>query len=628
MAVQSKAISKEDTEYHGKGQVAGAMSPVCRQPTAARSVSCFTEARTWVDRLCPAEWQRLRSFWRVLAPYWLNPSTRREAFLRALAIIGLTFGNTVAMLNGTMINGIFLKAVADKSRRGFYRALGLHLLNVAWSVPCLVFQQYFQAQLAVKWREWMTSKFFDRYFQSRKYYEIQAEGKLDNPDQRINDDIRSCTTQALATSQMVLGAALDFGIFSAILLKMYPPMFVALVAMATAGTRISLWLGRRLIALNCMQEQHEADFRFGLVRLRENAESIAFYKGEEGERDLLFRRLYAVMKNTEVSQVVSRNLGYFTHTYTHLVRFIPYWVAVPHHFRGGIDFAFVNQCAEVFNHITGDASLVISQLEGLANFYTTVERLDEFLDVLEAKPAAGGIRRSTAEAPTLLGVEGLSVKTPDKRTLFSGLDFKLRSGESLLVMGPSGCGKTSLMRVVAGLWSAGEGTVSCNLGAAGASHLFMPQRPYMVLGSLREQMLYPTWATGRSCPDRLPAPEEAQLVAALEAVRLAHLLRREGGLEAVADWAAVLSLGEQQRLGITRVLLARPVLALLDECTSALDADCEARIYSLLKASGTAYVSVSHHTSLKGFHGKLLQFSPGASDEACSWALSDSGGSP
>mmetsp|Transcript_102663 Transcript_102663/g.316790 ORF Transcript_102663/g.316790 Transcript_102663/m.316790 type:complete len:157 (-) Transcript_102663:45-515(-) len=156
----------------------------------------------------------------------------------------------------------------------------------------------------------------------------------------------------------------------------------------------------------------------------------------------------------------------------------------------------------------------------------------------------------------------------------------------------------------------------------------MPQRPYMALGSLREQMLYPTWATGRSCPDRLPAPEEAQLVAALEAVRLAHLLRREGGLEAVADWAAVLSLGEQQRLGITRVLLARPVLALLDECTSALDADCEARIYSLLKESGTAYMSVSHHTSLKGFHGKLLQFSPGASDEACSWTLSDSGSSP
>jgi len=607
MAVQSK-----DTMANGQSKVecVGAQLVAHQQPSVARAPSSFAAARTWADRLCPAEWRRIRSFWRVLAPYWLNPSTRREALLHAFAVMGLTFGNTVAMLNGTMINGLFLKAVAEKDRRGFYRSLLLHLLNVAWCVPNLVFQQYFQARLAVKWREWMTSKFFDRYSQNRKYYEIQAAGKVDNPDQRINDDIRSCTTQALATSQTVFAASVDFAAFSAILLKMYPPMFFALAGIATAGTRMSLWLGKRLIALNCMQERHEADFRFGLMRLRENAESIAFYRGEQGERELLFRRLRAVLRNTEVAQVVRRNLGHFTNTYMHLVRFIPYLVAVPEHFRGGIDFAFVNQCAEVFNHLAVDASLVVNQLESLADFYTTVDRLDELLTVLEAEPAAGGVQHVAAGPSTLLAAEGLSVETPDGRALFGDLSFELAPGESLLITGPSGCGKTSLMRVLAGLWDSGTGTVHRDLAPAVGSRLFLPQRPYMVLGSLREQMLYPTWTADGERPCGIPVPSEAHLRAALEAVRLGHLLQRQGGLEAMADWAAVLSLGEQQRLALTRVILARPALALLDESTSALDVASEEQVFALLKEGGTACVSVSHRLSLKGFHAKLLQFSP------------------
>lgn len=615
MAILSKALNEETAANDQcKDALLGAPPVISRQISGKNS--SFAVARTWADQLCPAEWRKLRSLWRVLAPYWLNPSTRRESLWYAFVIVALTFGNAVATVGGIFFNSMFMKAVADKNRRGFYRSLLGHLLNTAWATPCFVFHQYFQARLAVKWREWMTSKFFDRYFHRRRYYEIQAAGNLDNPDQRINDDIRNCTEHAVTTATMVLGAAFDFTLFSTILLSMYPPMFFVLAGVSTVGTRVSLWLGRHLIGLNSTQERHEADFRFALVRLRENAESIAFYQGEQGERELLFQRLRAILKNTDVIQAVTRNLGYFTVLYGHMVAFIPYLVSANAYFQGGIDFAFVNQCSEVFTKVNMDTSLVITQLSRFADLYTTAERLDEFVDVLDAEPVAGGVQRSSAEQPTLLGVDSLSVETPDKRVLFSDLSFDIASGESMLIMGPSGCGKTSLMRALAGLWDVGSGTVRCSLPAAGGSQFFLPQRPYMVLGSLREQMLYPTWSSHSPYSGAAPVPSEAQLRVALEAVRLAHLLQRQDGLEAVADWSAVLSLGEQQRLALTRVLLSRPTLALLDECTSALDAESEARLYTLLKESGTTYVSVSHRSTLKGFHTKLLQFSDDADGKA------------
>lgn len=587
----------------------------------------------------------LGRFWKIASPYWTDPEVRGEALMRAGLLIGITVATTGISVWFNFLGRDFYNALAEKDVSRFWTQLTVYLGAFVVGIPVFVFRDYYQSILGLKWREWMTDKYLGKYFANRKYYDIQSKQMVDNPDQRINDDIRAFTDTALGFFLTIFNSILDLISFSAIMFSIYPPLFLALLVYALGGTAISLWLGRNLVVLNFMQEQREADFRYSLVRIRENAESIAFYKGETNEKKILLDRFSSVLDNFFELVTTSRNLNFFTSFYRLLIQLVPLAVVAPQYFKGAIELGVVNQSSSAFNHILSDVSLVVYQIETIAGLSAVVDRLGEFVDVLEstpedlAKDGQGRIEFSVPEAApgneTLLQVKDLTLKTPNYlQTLFCNLDFSIAVGGSLLIMGPSGSGKTSLLRVLAGLWDSGEGEVrnfahshAVSSASSYTGTFFLPQRPYMVLGTLREQLLYPTWTTEDEDSASMPAanfPPDEYLVEAMQKVQLGYLLDRLGGLDERADWSAMLSLGEQQRLAFARLLLARPSLALMDECTSAMDEENEMQLYNVLARSGITYISIGHRSSLKKYHKRLLRFSPNKSEGGgAPWRMED-----
>lgn len=663
-------------------------------------------------------------FKEVATPFWVDPSSSGNARLLLIVVVCMTLGTTAISVGFNFLGRDFYNSIAEKNPEDFDRLLKTYIAAIAGAIPVFVFRDYYQQVLTLKWRGWMTERYVEKYLDDRNFYHIQTGSVIDNPDQRIVDDISAFTSQTLGLAFTLLNAGIDLVSFSGILFGIYKPLVGVLFVYAAGGTLISAKLGQPLVGLNFNQERREADFRYGLVRVRENAESIAFYGGEAAERSGLVGRLRAALDNLGDLLIATRNVDFFTSCYRYLVTFLPAAVVAPLYFKGEIEFGVINQSSSAFSHILGDVSLVVYQIERLASFSAVTDRLGQMTEVLngpasrlvappgpagDAKIARGEIiadaarsamatatasvsgglngtnQRIDRESPERLRLAGLTVRTPgaygaQRPPLVTDLDLTLTSRSSVLIMGPSGAGKTSLLRAVAGLWEQGAGEVrwaaaaprdpsSTDPAAGDAPNVaensglyFLPQRPYLVLGTLRQQLLYPTWIQpqraeystfkpfwakdedeGGDGPRMMefqcgvagcaPKPDDAALIDALERVNLGYLLRRgtstnahpkEGetrlgsdvdewselaaGLDAVGDWSSILSLGEQQRLAFARVLLARPPVALLDEATSALDAANEARMYSLLRdLDDVAYVSVGHRGSLLGFHEQVLR---------------------
>eukprot|EP00850_Spirogloea_muscicola_P009682 SM000055S18216 [mRNA] locus=s55:10621:14377:- [translate_table: standard] len=631
-----------------------------------------------------------RRFVKVAAPYW-SSEDRVQARWRLAAVFALTLGTTGISVAFNFLGRDFYNALSSKDEEAFTRQLMYYLAAFAGGIPVFVMRDYARDTLALRWRAWMTSSYLDQYFRGRKFYNIQSQSLIDNPDQRIVDDLNSFSGTALSFALAMFNAVIDLASFSGILYGIYPPLFGVLVVYSLGGTAISVALGKGLVSLNFMQEKREADFRYGLVRVRENAESIAFYRGERSETALLIQRFRQSFQNYSQLLLAARNLDFFTSGYRYLIQLLPAAVVAPLFFAGKIEFGVINQSFSAFNHVLGDFSLIVYQFQSLSTFSAVIDR--EFSDILDqpsSLPAEADGKKATSSRPTialqdlasseplvadnisdlsngssrssdsvLLEVEDLTLFTPQYTSdLFRGMSFTVTQGQNLLVMGPSGSGKTSLLRAIAGLWQAGHGSIrryvrvsregsgpegekACDSGAVGNSVFFVPQRPYMVLGTLRQQVLYPTWSDedlssatdnallsslpsvggqleafatsiSRHCDEeaavsRTPQPSDNALQEALKEVQLGHLLDRCEGLDARVEWASVLSLGEQQRLALARLLLSKPSLALLDESTSALDEPTEERLYRRVREAGVTLVSVGHRSTLRRFHSVLLE---------------------
>ncbi|CAN6444587.1 unnamed protein product [Victoria cruziana] len=609
----------------------------------------------------------VRRFWKVAAPYW-SSEDKVQARLRLLAVFLLTLGTT-----GISVGFNFLG-------RDFYNALA----------------NYAREILGLRWRSWMTSYYMERYFKNQMFYRIQSQSIVDNPDQRIVDDLSAFTGTALGFSLTLFNAAVDLISFSNILFGIYPPLFVVLIVYSIGGTAISVFLGRGLVNLNFMQEKKEADFRYGLVRIRENAESIAFYGGEGNELQLLLYRFRRAFENLTQLLVASRNLEFFTNGYRYLIQILPAAVIAPMYFSGKIEFGVINQSVSAFNHILGDFSLIVYQFQAISAFSAVIDRLGEFDDVLDSSSTPGlsdtkegialtysNVTRSSVQEngamplnkhPKLLEIRNLTLWTPRSNiTLVKELSLDICEKDNLLIMGPSGSGKTSLLRAMAGLWSSGEGTITFYLGDSeeleetvssetspnGSKKLedgvvdtlingfensryrrfqdifFLPQRPYMVLGTLRQQLLYPTWrdeaipnmdhsqsvgslpffsrdSSWQDAHRAVNKPTDNDILEVLQRVRLGDITGRFNGLDSIFEWSSVLSLGEQQRLAFARLLLAQPKLVFLDESTSALDETNEAHLYGEIKAAGITYISIGHRMTLRNYHSRILRISKAA----------------
>ncbi|XP_027769381.1 ABC transporter D family member 2, chloroplastic isoform X2 [Solanum pennellii] len=495
----------------------------------------------------PPDLQSLMTrFWKVAVPYW-SSDDKVQARLQLAAVFALTLGTTGISVGFSFLGRDFYNALANKDQEQFTKQLLYYLAGFAGGIPFFVLRDYAREKLSLRWRSWMTSYYMERYLKNKTFYKIQSQSTIDNPDQRIVDDLSSFTGTALSFSLTLFNAAIDLISFSNILFGIYPPLFGVLLAYSLGGTALSVFLGKGLVSLNFLQEKKEADFRYGLVRVRENAESIAFYGGEENEMQLLLTRFRSAFENLNQLLISSRNLDFFTSGYRYLIQILPAAVVAPMYFSGKIEFGVINQSVSAFNHILGDFSLIVYQFQALSAFSAVIDRLGEFDDVLDSNSKKGdqdsnekiqlnfclisssnGLH-SNGSMPLsnrvkLLHVEHLTVQTPSEATLIKDLSFEIFEKDHLLVTGPSGSGKTSLLRVVAGLWSFGNGAITVYVRPRGdlemlhspdvVSHqvastnetigdsagrrssegvIFLPQKPYMVLGTLRQQLLYPTW---------------------------------------------------------------------------------------------------------------------------------------
>ncbi|HEY9601008.1 MAG TPA: ATP-binding cassette domain-containing protein, partial [Allocoleopsis sp.] len=390
---------------------------------------------------------------------------------------------------------------------------------------------------------------------------------------------------------------------SSVLWGISQPLVFFLVLYALIGTLVTTVIfGKPLVRLNFEQLKKEANLRFSLVRIRENAEAIAFYRGEERESNQVKHRFLDVFENVKRLLVWELNLNILTNAYEFIPFVLPALVVAPAIFAGEMEVGKVSEAQGAFIRVFFSLNVVVARFQQLTTFGAGINRLytfSQFLEQTEATPISDEEkpRIETIEADRL-AVEHLSLQTPNyQRTLVENLSIELPAGQELLVMGPSGCGKSSLLRAIAGLWDSGKGTI---IRPESDQILFLPQRPYMVLGTLRDQLLYPNTHL---------EVEDEHLKQVLEQVNLAGLDERFGGFDAEQDWADVLSLGEQQRLTFARLLLNQPKYAILDEATSALDLGNEERLYQHLRAKGTTFLSVGHRSTLANYHQSLLELS-------------------
>lgn len=547
-----------------------------------------------------------QQFWAIAKSYWFGDEKwQARGLLLGVVLFLLAYTGLSVVLNNK--RGVLISALSAQDEPRFWQTVTIFLVVLVLYAPLLAGYRYLRDRLSLQWRRWLTNRFLDHYFRDRAYYHLNtANTEIDNPDQRIAEDVRSFTQESLTFLSVMVESVLAVIAFSGVLWGISRPLVFFLVLYALVGTVVTtVVFGKPLVRLNFEQLKKEADFRFSLVRIREHAEAIAFYGGEERESQAVQHRFLEVFDNVKRLLIWELNLNVLTNAYEFIPFILPTLVVAPAIFAGEMEVGKVSEAQGAFVRVFFSLNVVVARFQALTTFGAGINRLytfAEFLEQTETKQTAGAdtVAQSTIETRTAdrLAVEQLTLETPNhKRTLIENLSVTVPPRQGLLVMGPSGCGKSSLLRAIAGLWNSGQGTI---LRPEPEQILFLPQRPYMVMGTLRDQLLYPNTHI---------EVDDQRLKQILQLVNLADLDERFGGFEAQQDWADVLSLGEQQRLTFARLLVNQPQYAILDEATSALDLENEERLYQQLQAIGTTFLSVGHRPTLANHHQQVLQLS-------------------
>ena len=547
----------------------------------------------------------------MIRPYWFSED-RRAGRALLLAVVLLSLGMVYISVLFNQWNNVFFSALQDKNQAAF---LG-QLVRVSWLLAVFillaVYQTYLNQMLEIRWRRWLTDRYLGAWLADAAYYRLQLSARdTDNPDQRIAEDVHLLVSLTLGLSTWGLRSVVSLVTFVVILWGLSGtltvpvagstitlPGYMVWVAMlyAITGTWLTDWIGRPLVRLNFERQRYEADFRFSLVRFRENTEGVALYRGEADEFRGFRERFEAVVRNWWDIMRRQKRLTYFTSGYGQLAWIVPSVVAAPRYFRGELGLGGLMQTTSAFGQVQDALSFFIQSYREVASWRAVVARLAGFERALERvrleAARGGGVQRADG-ADAQLTVRDVDLYLPDGQVLLANLNLSIRRGDTVLLGGASGTGKSTLFRAIAGIWPFGRGDIRT---ARGASVLFLPQRPYLPIGALRDVVSYPMPAGG---------VDDATLREALEAVGLPELSAR---LDEGAHWALQLSPGEQQRIAFARALVHRPDWLFLDEATSAVDEATEARLYGLLRErlAGTTVFSVGHRATLRPFHRRVF----------------------
>jgi putative ATP-binding cassette transporter len=525
------------------------------------------------------------------------------------SIIGLNLGLVGVNVLQNQANGALFTALQQRNAPGFYRAFVIVVLLILLYLIVAVLRVYLDQTLQLRWRRWLTDQYVTRWLADRTFYRMHFSGRVDNPDQRISEDVRLFIERSMALGLGLLNALATLASFAALLwylsgsitvpiggfeITIPGYMFWVAVLYSGLGSVIAHLIGRPLIRLNNRQQAVEADFRFSLMRVREEAEGIALYGGEAQERSVALGRFRALYDNFKRIILRSNQYLMFQLMFSQGTSSFALLLASPRYFSGAIQLGVLTQTANAFERVNEALSWFIGSYIVFAEWRATVVRLTEFAAEIKREAAAAvvGTRTETAVQDTI-DLHDVGVSLPNGTPLLAPVTLSFKPREAVLLKGPSGSGKSTLFRVLAGLWPFATGRIRL---PAGAKTLFLPQRPYMPIGTLREALWFPA----------LPALDrEDEARAALDSVGLSTLSQR---LDERAHWGQTLSLGEQQRLAMARALLIKPDWLFLDEATSATDEAEEAVLYRMVTNAlpATTVISIGHRDSLEAYHRRVI----------------------
>ncbi|WP_378954680.1 ABC transporter ATP-binding protein/permease [Pelosinus sp. sgz500959] len=555
----------------------------------------------------------LLSSWKIARAYWFSEE-KWSAWGLLLTVIALNLGIVYILVLLNLWQVSFYEVIQNYNYSGFIQAIKEYSLLAACLVIVRGYQIYARMILHIRWRRWMTQRYLSDWLWNKTYYllNISVGHDMDNPDQRISEDVELFVWLTLRLSLDLLQDVVTILSFISILwnlsgvlyisvmgyhLPIYGYLVWAAIIYAGFGTYWTVRMGQPLVKMDFDQQRYEADFRFSLMRLRENAESIALYDGEKQEKWNCSKDFKQIVGNYLKIILVRKRLMWLTTGYTQVSAVFASLVAAPRYFSSHIHLGQMFQIVDAYHHVQTGFSFVIDSFTRIAHWRAVVNRLTHFLVSMEM------VRTQSAVAYQLVickkkckeySVENLNVFLPDDTPLLSNFSLSLHGAERLLIMGPSGCGKSTLLRTFAGIWPYASGKM---IVPEGEKIMFVPQKSYMPLASLRDIFQYPGL-------EKMVSDEELQFI--LIKCKLEHLFDK---LDIVIDWGQVLSLGEQQRVAFVRVLLQKPYWLFLDEATSALDEQIEEQIYKMLieKLSKTSIVSVGHRRTLMAYHQTRLQ---------------------